>query len=129
MPAPVTYVTLPTLISAPAPASVPVFSLARNLADLAADALTRLADDLDAIAGLDLSAAPGHERGRAEATVSESRRMAAGALERLADALRGTGQTRHYALARTQAASLRNPERGDAVPVRWAAAWRAFADA
>lgn len=107
-------------------------SHARNLADLAADALSRLAEDLDAIAGLDLSAAPGHERGRAESTVSESRRMAAWALERLAPTLPLIPADGEEDSLQTQAWAEKalvkyNATAGECR--RWAAAWRAFADA
>lgn len=97
----------------------------RDLADIAADKLTRLAEDLEAAAGI-----PAHATivtGIAVGTVAESRREAAGALERL------------------QMDSLPSPWEEDAARqcdmlladigytvhdlARWAAAWRAFADA
>ncbi len=101
---------------------------ARTLADCVDAALTRLAEDLTAIAGIDLSAAPEHERGRAEATVSESRRMAAGALERLWRVSPGIPEP--TLTAEGQMLAIRRAEAfPDATTLRaWAAAWRAFAD-
>jgi len=99
---------------------------ARNLADIAADALTRLAEDLEHANKVP----PGRDDVswdyvNAERTVAESRRMAAGALERLAASFRDTSAPEQ--MARRQAEAVRgtiapNVARG------WAAAWRAYAD-
>lgn len=92
----------------------------------------RLAEDLDAVAGIDMSAAPEHERGRAAACVAESRREAAGALERLGAAAPAVPEDGEDDSPQVQAWAEKVLVSHNATADecrRWATAWRAFADA
>lgn len=100
----------------------------RDLADIAADKLDRLAEDLEALAGIDLSAAPALVRQQAESTLRDSRVQAAGALERLAASMPAVS-ARH---ARAEAQVVLGKSVLIATPglLRdWSRAYRAFADA
>lgn len=101
---------------------------ARDRADVVAVKLVALAAALDATAGINLSRAPEHERGRAEAGVSESRREAAGALGRLG-AAPSIDRKRRAESVRQRDLILRGRGYTASGLRSWARAWRAFADA
>lgn len=101
---------------------------ARDLADVVADKLDRLAADIDTAASLTLAGAPAADRGRARRTVVDSRGEAAGALGRLAVALPDGSHERR------DAETLHGVLGGDTLVTAGdcrmlARAWRAFADA
>lgn len=107
---------------------------ARDLADIAADRLTRLAEDLDYAARVPVA----HDnvswtRANAERTIVASRSEAAGALERLGALFPTNHPTRLKAnaeadlVARPDASPCRAPAKDPDTLRRWADQWRAYA--
>lgn len=107
---------------------------ARDLADVAADKLDRLAADIDTADSLTLSGAPEADRERARRTVVDSRNEAAGAMERLGAALTGAphpgadGEDGPQICAWSQKSLVMHNATAEECRL-WAAEWRAFADA
>jgi hypothetical protein len=87
--------------------------------DAAEDALGRFADDLEAVAMF------GHPGPLTLATLSESRRLAAGAVDRLLDRMLDAGHLTLMVQARLQHRALVEPERALAAEVvrGWARGW------
>ncbi len=127
-------------LAGPAPDASPV--LAANLAELAALALRRLATETRAYAALEASRLDGErvtEHLRAHRLLTEARREAVGALERLRDALPGADLSPGVAMATV---GIGEPARRAAAQIvglggmwtiaaddldRWAAGWDAWA--